>query len=149
MRLGSGGKSDQCLRSAVERLDLMDARPSLGQRAGLVEGDPVHEAVTVERFGFIRRSCELGFSLNEVRALLRLVDGGDYTCAEIRDLTLAHLAEIRHKIADLRRLEQSLTSMASRCAGDEVPECPVIDVLWEGIARDAGTERNTAVTPAR
>src|SRR5215813_8592484 len=54
------------------------------------------------RLGFVRRSRELGFSLDEVRGLLRLVDGGDYTCAEVKTITLDHLAEVRRKIADLR-----------------------------------------------
>jgi MerR family mercuric resistance operon transcriptional regulator len=49
----------------------------------------------LKRLTFIRRSRELGFSLKEVRGLLRLVDGGGYTCAEVRAITLDHLAEVR------------------------------------------------------
>jgi MerR family mercuric resistance operon transcriptional regulator len=60
------------------------------------------------RLGFVRRSRELGFSLDDVRGLLRLVDGGRYTCAEVKAITLDHLANIHRKIADLRRLEETL-----------------------------------------
>ncbi len=45
------------------------------------------------RLGFVRRSRELGFSLDEVRGLLHLVDGGRYTCAEVKAITLDHLAD--------------------------------------------------------
>jgi MerR family mercuric resistance operon transcriptional regulator len=62
----------------------------------------------LKRLTFIRRSRELGFTLGEVRSLLGLVDGGDWTCAEVRAMTLEHLADVRRKIADLQRLARTL-----------------------------------------
>ena len=85
----------------------------------------------VKRLRFVRRGRELGFGLDELRGLLRLVDGHNYTCAEVRTLTLDHVAEIRSKIRDLRRLERIMAEMAARCAGDQIPECPIIDALFE------------------
>jgi MerR family transcriptional regulator, mercuric resistance operon regulatory protein len=81
------------------------------------------------RLSFVRRSRELGFSLDEVRGLLQLVDGGRCTCAEVKAITLDHLADIRRKIADLRRLEHTLAEVAARCRGGRVPDCPVIEAL--------------------
>ena len=46
-------------------------------------------------------------------------------------LSTAHLATVRAKIADLRRIEQVLSSTVAQCTGDDVPECPVIDALTE------------------
>jgi MerR family mercuric resistance operon transcriptional regulator len=83
------------------------------------------------RLGFVRRSRELGFSLDEVRGLLRLVDGGHYTCAEVRAITLDHLTDVRRKIADLRRLERTLAEVAGKCRGGKVPDCPVIEALFD------------------
>ena len=84
----------------------------------------------LKRLTFIRRGRELGFSLEEVRGLLRLVDGGGYTCAEVRAITLGHLAEVRAKIADLRRLGRTLDSIAGQCVGGTVPDCPIIEALF-------------------
>ncbi len=84
----------------------------------------------LRRLTFIRRSRELGFILEEVRGLLRLVDGGSYTCAEVKTLTLDHVAEVRRKLADLRRMKRVLEEMAAECEGGEVPECPIIDALF-------------------
>ena len=98
-------------------------------------GHRVYDEAHVRRLGFIRRSRELGFSLDEIRALLGLVDGGAYTCAEVREITLAHLAGVRRKLEDLRRLERSLKRMADQCTGDRVPECPIVEVLWQGVVR--------------
>jgi len=85
----------------------------------------------LKRLNFIRRGRELGFSLAKLRGLLRLVDGHVYTCAQVRALTLEHLAETRCKITDLRRLARVMSDMAAKCTGRRVPDCPIIDALSE------------------
>jgi MerR family mercuric resistance operon transcriptional regulator len=85
----------------------------------------------LKRLSFIRRGRELGFSLADLRGLLRLVDGHAYTCAQVRAMTLQHVAETRRKIADLRRLERVMSDMAGKCTGRRVPDCPIIDALFE------------------
>lgn len=86
----------------------------------------------LKRLVFIRRSRELGFSLEDIRALSGFVDDGDYTCGEVKALADGHLQDIRGKIADLRRLESTLADMVSQCEGGTVPKCPVIDALFNG-----------------
>lgn len=83
----------------------------------------------LRRLTFIRRSRELGFTLEEIRGLLDLVDGESYTCGEVRAITLNHAETVRSKIADLRRLEKTLVRIASQCRGGTTPECPIIDGL--------------------
>jgi MerR family mercuric resistance operon transcriptional regulator len=93
-------------------------------------GHRVYDEDHLKRLSFVRRSRELGFSLDEVRGLLQLVDGGEYTCAEVKAITLGHLADIRRKIADLRRLERTLAELAGKCRGTRVPDCPVVETLF-------------------
>lgn len=81
------------------------------------------------RLGFILRGRELGFSIDELRSLLSLVDSGDYTCGEVLALTQQHLTSVREKIADLRKLEGTLTAVAGECAGGQAPDCPIIEAL--------------------
>lgn len=81
-----------------------------------------------KRLAFVRRARELGFTIDEIRNLLGLVEGG-YTCGEVRDAALAHLKDVRSKIADLRRMERTLAETAARCEGGAAPECPIIEVL--------------------
>lgn len=83
-----------------------------------------------KRLVFIRRSRELGFTLDEIRNLLGLADGG-YTCGEVKDVAIAHLSDIRRKIADLRRMERTLAMTAARCENGESPDCPIMNVLFE------------------
>jgi MerR family mercuric resistance operon transcriptional regulator len=78
---------------------------------------------------FVRRSRELGFSLDEVRGLLRLGGPDKASCREVREIAAHHLDEIRAKINDLRKLERLLAKAVARCTGTMAPECPVLDIL--------------------
>jgi len=91
----------------------------------------VYDDSHVTRLRFVMRARGLGFTLDEVRDLLAMVDGGQQTCGEVQALATAHLASVRAKIADLKRIEQVLSSTVAQCTGDDVPECPVIDALTE------------------
>lgn len=93
-------------------------------------GHRFYREADVKRLGFIRRSRDLGFTIKEIRSLLSLVDIGDYTCAQIHDLTVQHVDEVRKKIADLRKMEQVLSAMVAQCNRGAIPECPIIDALF-------------------
>lgn len=92
-----------------------------------------HRAYTTDqlkRLAFIKRSRELGFSLGEIRALLDLVEEGAYTCSEVHGMTIKHLSAVRKKITDLRAMERVLKDMAAECSRGDVPECPIVDSLF-------------------
>ncbi len=86
--------------------------------------DPAH----ADRLAFIRRSRELGFSLADIRTLLGLEDQPP-SCAQVHAITVHHRGEIRKKIADLTRLEQTLTEIAETCDQSNIQGCPIIKAL--------------------
>ncbi len=88
-----------------------------------------------ERLSFVRRSRELGFSQPEVRKLLTLVDEHQYTCAEVREMTVRQLANVQTKIEDLQKMATALAGMVNECVGGDVPECPIIDTLLSANGR--------------
>ena len=92
--------------------------------------DTTHE----RRLRFVLRARELGFSLDEIRALLRLVDERDQPCAEARSVASVHLADVRAKIADLKRMECVLKDVVAQCADGALPECPLIETLFRETA---------------
>lgn len=94
----------------------------------------------VSRLQFIRRARQLGFTLDEVRSLLRLsiVNGQDGR-AQVRSIATVHVADIRAKIADLRAMETVLTEAICECESAEGQRCPLIEVL----SRDAGQNTET------
>jgi MerR family mercuric resistance operon transcriptional regulator len=93
-------------------------------------GHRIYTNEQMKRLGFIRRGRELGFSLDEIRTLLRLVDCKRYTCQEVKTITETHLEEVKRKIADLRRLQKTLAAISGQCKGRLVPDCPIIDTLF-------------------
>ncbi len=95
-------------------------------------GRRVYGAVERRALAFVRRSRNLGFTLDEIRALLRLGGPERAPCGEVRELASQHLADIRVKIADLRRLEKVLSDTIAKCASGRTPKCPIIEVLDTG-----------------
>jgi MerR family mercuric resistance operon transcriptional regulator len=84
----------------------------------------------LKRLNFIRRARTLGFSIGEVRRLLRLADERKRPCAEVRVVAEAHLKDVRAKIVDLRRMERVLKATVARCAEGRRSDCPVIEALY-------------------
>ncbi|KAF0677166.1 MerR family transcriptional regulator [Profundibacterium mesophilum] len=83
----------------------------------------------VERLSFVMRARELGFTMEEIRGLLSLVDRGGHTCAEVEGVGRHHLGVVRAKIRDLQAIETRLSDTIARCSGADTPECPLLDVL--------------------
>jgi MerR family mercuric resistance operon transcriptional regulator len=92
-------------------------------------GRRVYGATDLRILAFIRRARELGFSLDEIRALLRLGGPEKASCREVREIAAHHLEGIRAKLGDLRKLERLLTKTVARCSGKTAPDCPVLDIL--------------------
>jgi MerR family mercuric resistance operon transcriptional regulator len=78
---------------------------------------------------FVRRARELGFSTDEIRALLRLGGPEKASCREVREVATLRLDSVRSKLRDLKRLERLLATTVARCTGRTAPDCPVLDIL--------------------
>lgn len=83
----------------------------------------------LRRLRFVRRCRSLGFTLDEVRRLLDLIDGEDYTCAQVERIGWRHLQDVRQRIDDLRTLEESLSTLVSSCRGGKSPDCSMLERL--------------------
>src|SRR5690349_14190823 len=92
-------------------------------------GRRVYQPGDVRLLAFLRRARELGFSLDDVRALLRLGGPEKAACREVRRIATHHLDDIRAKISDLRKLERLLAKTVVQCTGTTAPDCPVLDIL--------------------
>lgn len=81
------------------------------------------------RLRFVKRSRDLGFSLEEVRALLGLADARDRSCCDIDTLARTHLEEVERKIADLSAMRDELRDMIDHCGRNTVADCGIIRTL--------------------
>jgi MerR family mercuric resistance operon transcriptional regulator len=127
IQIGALARQSGCNVETIRYYERVGLLPAPQRTAGRYR---LYEAADVRRLAFVRRARELGFTLNQVRALLALSakDGRD-ACAEVHDLAAGHLAEVRGKIADLMAMERILADAVRRCAAGELSGCPIIDAL--------------------
>jgi DNA-binding transcriptional MerR regulator len=96
-------------------------------------GQRAYGSDATERLIFIRRCREFGFSIEQVRTLLTLMQDGKRFCVEARDLANVHLASVRAKLDELKKLEKSITGLVKRCEssciGGAAPNCIVLEDL--------------------
>ncbi|MFD2262906.1 helix-turn-helix domain-containing protein [Lacibacterium aquatile] len=83
----------------------------------------------LNRLSFIRRSRDLGFSLDQVRALLDLADHKERSCEGVDAIAREHRDEVDRKIADLMALRRELDIMVSQCQPGTVADCRIIEAL--------------------
>ncbi len=92
-------------------------------------GHRMYSPAHIERLIVIRRTRELGFTLEEVRALLRLSDGRETACSDVKAIAASHLTAIKDKIADLRAMEIVLATLIQQCEDGAGTDCPIIETL--------------------
>lgn len=85
----------------------------------------------LDRLSFVKRSRDLGFTLDQVRDLLRMADDPRGSCAEVDEMAVLHIAEIDRKLADLQTLRSVIVEWG-RCDATTIADCRLIDALSVG-----------------
>jgi MerR family transcriptional regulator, mercuric resistance operon regulatory protein len=123
------GELSRLCRVNIETIRYYERVKMLPPPTRTASGRRIYSSTDLRTLTFVRRSRELGFSLDEIRALLRLGGPGKASCREVREIAAHHLEEIRAKLGDLKKLERLLAKTVARCSGNTVPDCPVLDIL--------------------
>ncbi|HLJ71479.1 MAG TPA: Cu(I)-responsive transcriptional regulator [Roseiarcus sp.] len=100
-------------------------------------GHDVHE------LRFIGRARKLGFSIDEIAALLALWRDKNRPSREVKQVAAAHLADLETRIAEMQSMAASLRDLVRTCRGDDRAECPILNDL-EGERGDAARRRGLA-----
>ncbi len=90
---------------------------------------------------FVRRTRDLGFSLEEVSTLLALWSDKKRPSREVKRLAEAHIADLERRIREMRAVMKTLRGLAQHCHGDERSDCPILD--------DLAAPRRTTVRPTK
>jgi MerR family copper efflux transcriptional regulator len=100
-------------------------------------GHRVYPESVLDVLILIRHCRDLGFSIDETRELVALSTNGGRDCVEARAIAQAHLAAVRAKMAELRRLDRSLSSYvracSEGCAGGPAPNCNILKDLRQSV----------------
>ena len=85
----------------------------------------------VHTLRFIRHARELGFSMVEIAALLKLWQNRRRASADVKRIALSHVADLNRRMAEMAAMKRTLEALAECCHGDGRPDCPILDGLAE------------------
>jgi len=83
----------------------------------------------LHKLTFLGRARALGFSIEDCRNLLALYEDQNRSSADVKSIARDHLTKIEQKIADLVDMHSTLTHLIGACAGDNRPDCPILNSL--------------------
>jgi len=95
-------------------------------------GYRVYSAQDLHTLTFIKRSRDLGFSLEEVGKLLTLWQDRQRASADVKALAREHIEALSRKIEELASLRDTLQDLVEHCQGDHRPDCPILKDLASG-----------------
>jgi len=113
-----------------ETIRYYEQRALLKEPSRTNEGYRIYSDDDVKRVKFIKRTQDLGFSLNEIYKLLGVVDNDEVRCKNIFEFVSKKEIEIQEQIADLKRIESMLRDLKSRCPDQKaLHKCPIIETV--------------------
>jgi len=126
MQIGEAARLTGVSAKMIRHYEAIGLIPSADRRDSNYRDYGHHD---VHRLGFIRRARDLGFSIDEIRDLLRLWADTHRSSADVKALTEAHIAELDQKIQLMGEMRATLATLANACDGDHRPDCPIIEGL--------------------
>ena len=88
-----------------------------------------YSAADVHVLRFIRRSRDLGFSIEEITTLLGLWQDQQRASGSVKQIAQSHIDSLARRIAAMQSMQRSLQSLVQCCHGDDRPDCPILDDL--------------------
>jgi Cu(I)-responsive transcriptional regulator len=86
----------------------------------------------LHKLTFLGHARSLGFSIEDCRALLALYEDESRASADVKRIAKDHLTRIDRKLAELKAMRDTLAHLVRECAGDERPDCPILQGLTAG-----------------
>ena len=129
MNIGQAASQSGLSAKMIRYYENIDLLPKAGRSDS---GYRRYSAQDLNRLAFIKRSRDLGFSLEEVGKLLALWQDRSRASAEVKALAASHIAELNRKISEMTNLRDTLSELAASCHGDDRPECPILRELASG-----------------
>lgn len=126
LSIGALSKATGTTVEAIRWYERVGVLPAPARTAGNYRA---YGTAHLERLSFVRRARDLGFSLDEVRELLRLADERNRPCEAIDRVARGHLGGVERKIADLEALRRELEELIGQCRHGTVAECRIIQAL--------------------
>ena len=105
----------------------------IGPVARTDAGYRVYTPRDIHTLGFIKRSRDMGFSVERIGELLELWRDRSRHSADVKRMALEHVQVLQQRIAELQDMVQTVQALANCCAGDERPDCPILRDIETGV----------------
>lgn len=102
-----------------------------------------YEPRQINELRFIKRARSLGFSMEEITLLLSLWRDRSRPSREVKAIADKHLADLDARIAEMQAMADTLRHLSHCCAGDDRPDCPILQDLTEGSEPSEPSKRAT------
>ena len=125
------GKLAKAIGIGIETIRYYEGLSLLPTPDRTASGYRVYDTSAIDRLRFIKQAQELGFTLAEIKDLIRLTEDEKADCAQVNAKAREKLVEIEDKIALLTTMRESLMVLADYCPADKKPlsECSIINHL--------------------
>jgi len=112
----------------IRHYESLSLLPKVGRTAS---GYRQYGAREVHTLRFVRRARELGFSMVEIAALLKLWQNRRRASADVKRIALKHVADLDRRLSEMAAMKRTLEALDGCCHGDDRPDCPILDELAE------------------
>ena len=96
-------------------------------------GYRIYSPRDIHTLGFIKRSRDMGFSVERIAELLQLWQDRSRHSADVKRMALEHVQVLEQRIAELQDMVRTVQSLANCCAGDDRPDCPILRDIETGV----------------
>lgn len=103
----------------------------------------------VHRLRFIRRARDHGFMVSEIGDLLSLWNDKSRKSADVKRLAEKHIAELERRMESIRQMAETLKTLSDCCAGDERPDCPILEEFQQPDDTQAEGKKRAGSVPRR
>ncbi len=126
MNIGQAAKASGISSKMIRYYESIALLPTVGRSAA---GYRQYTATEVQILRFIRRSRDLGFSLDRIRTLIGLWQDTTRKSSDVKELAQQYIRELDDDIAKLLSIREQLHVLAECCQGDNRPDCPILSDL--------------------
>lgn len=128
MNISDASKKSQVNSKMIRRYEELGIIPKAKRNAS---GYRQYSESDIHNLKFVKRSRELGFSMKDIKELLGLWRNKKRASSQVKMIAMKHINELEMKLLEIQSMLKTLKNLANNCHGDDRPDCPILDELYQ------------------
>ena len=126
MNIGEASRQSAVSAKMIRHYESLGLLPKVARTDA---GYRQYDAAAIHTLRFIRRARDLGFGMQEIGELLALWRNRRRASSQVKRIALEHAADLQRRVTAMQAMQRTLEHLAHCCAGDDRPDCPILDDL--------------------